>query len=92
MLAVTDEQLRMLLDRRKNGTPPGGGWGVYNVDCEYCGAVSTVVAMAGTLGFSCPYCGASTNMVWLPERQPNGGDLNFLKPIACDKAPLITVN
>ncbi len=92
ILAISTEQLKALIDRRTNGTPPGEGWGVYEIDCPACEAQLTVVAMIGTRGLHCPKCNSQDmSFAWL-SNAPNGGDLNFLNPVAFNKTDFLTRN
>lgn len=71
------------MDRARNGTPVGAGWGIYEgVHCCFCGATWVQVAMMGTKGKVCPYCGDfDPDYPWLPEWTGIGGDGVYLNPV-----------
>lgn len=52
------EDFKLLIDRRKNGTPLGRAWGIYpDLECAACNGHWDAIHIIGTKGKKCPYCG-----------------------------------
>jgi hypothetical protein len=90
-MATSTIELQVLVDRARNGTPAGEGWGIYqNVFCFECGAIWIQVAMMGTRGKACPYCGHfDPDYTWRPEWTGIGGDGVYLNPVGWVGAEII---
>jgi hypothetical protein len=79
-----------MVDRYKNGTPAGRGWGVYsNVKCPNCSLYSDIAALIGTRGYTCPHCGdLDQRRIWLDDLPVPAGDTSTLLPIGWQHARL----
>lgn len=76
-LATSTQEFLTLIDRYKNGNPPGPGWGVYeDFVCPECGVEQVVVAMVNTIGFHCNYCGVNLDVQWNSDGSTDGVYLN----------------
>jgi hypothetical protein len=89
VLAINTDDLIRLVDRARNGTPPGEGWGLYeDVTCDHCGMLWNAVAMLGTKGKECPYCGhLDPNYHWLTDFTLPGDGV-FLNPVGWEYAQI----
>ena len=87
-ITTTLEMFMKLVDRAKNGTPPGRGWGIFpNTACPACGFKHVAVAMIGSLGYECPYCDyVDLEWVWLEHSVP--GDVSYLLPVGWEHSRL----
>jgi hypothetical protein len=87
---LTADEFLMLVDRARNGTPAGRGWGVYNhVVCPNCCIPSMVIAAMGTRGYFCPRCGDKDHKrVWLDQLPLQAGDTSTLLPVGWERARL----
>lgn len=86
-MGIDIEDFLVLIDRYKNGTPPGSGWGIYeDVVCPTCAYSWLGVALVGTKGLQCPSCGHyDPEFIWdLPRGENNDGA--FLNPVGWREA------
>lgn len=87
----------VLVDRTRNGTPLGRGWGRYNVSCPKCGRASTEVKIIGSKGYLCPDCGCKRRCTWPDMLSGKTCDGGWLDPVwisahGWEKASVITNN
>lgn len=79
-----------MVDRARNGTPAGRGWGIYDhVVCPNCRLDNVIIAAIGTRGYTCPQCGDKDHKkVWLDELALLDGDTSTLLPVGWELARL----
>ena len=81
-----------IVDRTKNGTPPGHGWQSYTITCE-CGEVYLPTKKPYTFSVDvCPTCGRKTEMVWLPRDGHTPCDGPWLEPVGWKTATIFANN
>jgi hypothetical protein len=80
-MAISTDEFFTLVHREAVGTPPGMGWGDYDIFCPHCEQLLHTSAMVGTRGFTCPCGYTDPDLVWYPPETNIGGDLCYLSPI-----------